>query len=155
MFCVCLFKKSVGVIPCALHVKTFLSILIISCIYCWLWTVCTTLMNVTLICSIHFFSVSHNRYDSSKSSTYLENGTKIAIQYGQGNMRGFLSQDIVTVRGIKRQMFFLASAQLPLASKERKIVQRFPCICFSGSIVAWHYIIKAENCNSWCNNLCK
>ncbi|XP_054837136.1 renin [Eublepharis macularius] len=44
--------------------------------------------------------VSHNRYDSSKSSTYLENGTKIAIQYGQGNMRGFLSQDIVTVADI-------------------------------------------------------
>ncbi|XP_048353007.1 renin isoform X1 [Sphaerodactylus townsendi] len=44
--------------------------------------------------------VSHNRYDSSVSSTYLENGTKIAIQYGQGNMRGFLSQDIVTVANI-------------------------------------------------------
>nr|XP_056701208.1 renin [Euleptes europaea] len=44
--------------------------------------------------------VSHNRYDSSESSTYLENGTKIAIQYGQGNMRGFLSQDIVTVADI-------------------------------------------------------
>ncbi|XP_066482316.1 renin [Tiliqua scincoides] len=44
--------------------------------------------------------VSHNRYDSSKSSTYMSNGTKIEIQYGQGNMKGFLSKDVVIVADI-------------------------------------------------------
>ncbi|XP_053101347.1 renin [Hemicordylus capensis] len=44
--------------------------------------------------------VSHNRYDSSRSSTYMPNGTKIAIQYGQGNMKGFLSKDVVIVADI-------------------------------------------------------
>uniref|UniRef100_A0A670JEB1 Renin n=1 Tax=Podarcis muralis TaxID=64176 RepID=A0A670JEB1_PODMU len=43
---------------------------------------------------------SHARYDSSKSSTYRPNGTQIAIQYGKGHVKGFLSQDIVTVAGI-------------------------------------------------------
>ncbi|XP_061486362.1 renin [Rhineura floridana] len=44
--------------------------------------------------------VSHSRYVSSKSSTYRPNGTEIVIQYAQGHIKGFLSQDIVTVAGI-------------------------------------------------------
>uniref|UniRef100_A0A8C4UEK8 renin n=1 Tax=Falco tinnunculus TaxID=100819 RepID=A0A8C4UEK8_FALTI len=42
--------------------------------------------------------VSHSRYDSSKSRTYVANGTGFAIRYGTGSVKGFLSQDIVTVR---------------------------------------------------------
>ncbi|NXC92170.1 RENI protein, partial [Cercotrichas coryphoeus] len=39
--------------------------------------------------------VSHSRYDSSKSRTYIANGTGFAIRYGTGSVKGVLSQDIV------------------------------------------------------------
>ncbi|XP_041326461.1 renin [Pyrgilauda ruficollis] len=39
--------------------------------------------------------VSHSRYDSSKSRTYIANGTGFAIRYGTGSVKGILSQDIV------------------------------------------------------------
>ncbi|NWH40084.1 RENI protein, partial [Chloropsis hardwickii] len=39
--------------------------------------------------------VSHSRYDSSKSRTYIANGTGFAIRYGTGSVKGVLSQDVV------------------------------------------------------------
>jgi hypothetical protein len=41
--------------------------------------------------------VLHNKYDSGKSSTYKPDGRKMAIQYGTGSMKGFISKDRVCV----------------------------------------------------------
>lgn len=40
-----------------------------------------------------------NLYDSAESSSYLENGTEFVIRYGPTRVKGFLSQDTVTVSG--------------------------------------------------------
>ncbi|CAG9863992.1 unnamed protein product [Phyllotreta striolata] len=42
----------------------------------------------------------HNKYDSTKSSTYKANDTKFAIEYGSGALSGFVSSDNVDVGGI-------------------------------------------------------
>ncbi|CDS03074.1 hypothetical protein LRAMOSA00476 [Lichtheimia ramosa] len=53
--------------------------------------------------STHCSSIAcflHQRYNSDQSSTYKENGTEFAIQYGTGSLEGFISEDTLEVGGI-------------------------------------------------------
>lgn len=43
----------------------------------------------------------HTKYDSSGSSTYKKNGSDFAIQYGSGAVKGFISQDTLTIGDLK------------------------------------------------------
>lgn len=67
----------------------------------------------------------HNKYDSSKSSTYVKNGTAFNILYGSGGVQGFLSQDNINIAGvtIKNQVFAEVSA-LSFTYKQRVFTNR-------------------------------
>jgi len=49
----------------------------------------------------------HAKYDSTKSSTYVVNGTSFDIEYGSGPVSGFESQDVLNIGGliVKNQIF--------------------------------------------------
>ncbi|KAK9892988.1 hypothetical protein WA026_023045 [Henosepilachna vigintioctopunctata] len=53
-------------------------------------------------CSIFTQSCrNHNKYDSSESSTYQEDGQPFLIRYGTGSLIGFVSYDDVEMGGLK------------------------------------------------------
>ncbi|KAJ1351155.1 Aspartic protease 4 [Parelaphostrongylus tenuis] len=59
----------------------------------------------------------HHRYNSAASSTYAEDGRKMAIQYGTGSMKGFISKDNVCMASIcaESQAFAEATSEPGLA----------------------------------------
>ncbi|KDP23334.1 hypothetical protein JCGZ_23167 [Jatropha curcas] len=63
-----------------------------------------------------YFSLAcyfHSRYKSSRSKTYVQNGTSCEIQYGSGSIAGFFSQDNVLVGDliVKDQVFIEATRE--------------------------------------------
>eukprot|EP01060_Flectonema_neradi_P005660 TRINITY_DN137_c0_g2_i1.p1 TRINITY_DN137_c0_g2~~TRINITY_DN137_c0_g2_i1.p1 ORF type:complete len:388 (+),score=106.20 TRINITY_DN137_c0_g2_i1:67-1230(+) len=46
---------------------------------------------------------THKKYDSSKSSTYVANGTAFSILYGSGAVKGFCDEDLVTFGGLQAE----------------------------------------------------
>ncbi|XP_071958704.1 cathepsin D-like [Antedon mediterranea] len=59
----------------------------------------------------------HRKYDSSKSDSYKKNGTDFEIQYGSGSMKGFLSNDVVSIGklNVTGQVFAEATSEPGLA----------------------------------------
>nr|XP_019566961.1 PREDICTED: renin isoform X2 [Rhinolophus sinicus] len=73
-----------------------------------LWVPSTKCSPLYTACEIH------SLYDSSESSSYMENGTEFTIYYGSGRVKGFLSEDTVTVGGITVTQTFGEVTELPL-----------------------------------------
>jgi len=56
----------------------------------------------------------HTKYDSSQSSTYKANGSEFEIQYGSGSMKGFVSNDDLTIGDLRiRGQDFAEATQEP------------------------------------------
>uniref|UniRef100_A0A914H6H2 Peptidase A1 domain-containing protein n=1 Tax=Globodera rostochiensis TaxID=31243 RepID=A0A914H6H2_GLORO len=65
-------------------------------------------------CPIYDIACSlHHKYDGSKSTSYQPDGRKVAIQYGTGSMKGFVSKDSVCVANIcvQQQEFTEATSE--------------------------------------------
>merc|ERR1711988_1523163 len=73
--------------------------------------------------SIIHWNPLHAKYDSTKSSTYVKNGSSFAIQYGSGSRTGFVSEDNVAIGNITvdKQLFAEATNEPGLAFKIGKM----------------------------------
>jgi len=53
------------------------------------------------------------KYDPSKSSSYVANGTKFEIEYGTGSMKGFVVHDVLTIDSIQCDVDFAVATNEP------------------------------------------
>ncbi|XP_020038773.1 renin [Castor canadensis] len=106
-----------------------------------LWVPSTKCSPLYTACEIH------SLYDSSESSSYMENGTEFAIHYGSGKVKGFLSQDLVTVGGITVMQTFGEVTELPLipfmmAKFDGVLGMGFPAQAVGGVTPVFDHIIS-------------
>ncbi|XP_055974787.1 renin [Sorex fumeus] len=94
----------------------------------------------------------HNLYDSEKSSSYLKNGTELTIHYGSGRVKGFQSQDVVTIGGITVTQTFGEVTELPaipfmLAKFDGVLGMGFPAQAIGGVTPVFDNILSQKVLN--------
>jgi len=75
---------------------------------------------------------THKHYDHTKSSTYVENGTEFAIQYGSGPVSGVYSQDTVQIGDNKLVDYTFAEADNLKGLGPAWLIGKFDGICGMG-----------------------
>jgi len=79
------------------------------------------------------FSLSkHNYYDHSKSTSYVQNGTTFAIEYGSGPVAGEYSSDIMSIGGVDIEGYTFAEANDVSGLGPAYGVGKFDGICGMG-----------------------
>merc|ERR1712216_733777 len=100
--------------------------------------------------SIIHWNPLHAKYDSTKSSTYVKNGTDFSIRYGSGSLTGFVSEDTVTIgdMSVPNQLFAEATNEPGLAFKIGKMDgimgMAWQSISVNGIRPAWYDIVQGK-----------